>query len=106
MNSISRLLRSFASSFVIKLFIPFPHMLPGDHNFLLTAPPEAVYFLSSHLLHSSGSLVEGRTPNNFAAINRYKNPSSGTLHFLHFLAIAYQCPVCPLRRSAILLVFC
>jgi hypothetical protein len=48
------------------------------------------YFLFSHLLHNSGFLAEVRTPKIFDAISRYKNPSSGTLHFLHFLVIAFS----------------
>jgi hypothetical protein len=39
----------------------------------------------SHLLHNSGSFSDGLTPKIPQAITRYRNPSSGTLHFLHFL---------------------
>ena len=55
------------------------------------------YFLSSHLLHSSRSLTDGRTPNSIFAISRYKNPSSGTLHFLHFLVITDSLYFCVLH---------
>ena len=55
------------------------------------------YFLSSHLLHSSRSLTDGRTPNSIFAISRYKNPSSGTLHFLHFLVITDSLCFCVLH---------
>jgi hypothetical protein len=48
------------------------------------------YPLFSHLLHSSGFLAEGRTPKIFDAISRYKSPSSGTLHFLHFLVMSFS----------------
>jgi len=68
-------------------FLLIIYSLPGGHNVLLIAPPEAAYFLSSHLLHSSGSLTDGRMPNSVFAISWYKNPSIGTLHFLHFLGI-------------------
>jgi hypothetical protein len=39
---------------------------------------QALYFLFSHLLHKSGALVDGRTPNIFAAISLYNNLSKGT----------------------------
>ncbi len=51
---------------------------------------QILYPLFSHLLHSSGFLAEIRTPKILEAIRRYKNPSRGTLHFLHFLVIAFS----------------
>lgn len=75
------------SIFIIQFF----NNIVVEMNWPLIVKP---YFFFSHLLHNSGSLVDGRTPKILAAIIRYKNPSSSTLHFLHFLDIADQCLSC------------